>query len=76
MKNKGIEISKRGYPDFTVYDENGSIFGFVEVKSRDEKNLKQEQKVFSEFCHKFSIPFLKWSPKDGEEPLNAFLGEL
>jgi hypothetical protein len=75
LKDHGISCSKRGYPDFTVYRPDGSIFGFAEVKPRDDRFLKKEQKAFAELCHRYKIPFLKWCPSDGEEPIKNFIGE-
>ena len=69
----GMTCSKRGYPDFTVYNKDGSIYGFIEVKPNDERQLKKEQESFFEFCASRKIPCLKWSPEDGPEKIVKFL---
>lgn len=69
----GRAFSKRGYPDFTVYNLDGPIYGFIEVKPHDERELKTEQRVFSEFCHKYGIPFIMWCPTDGLDKIKTFL---
>lgn len=66
-------FSKRGYPDLTIYNEDGSIYGFIEIKPNDQRALKAEQKLFSEFCHKHSIPFIRWCPADGVSKIETFL---
>jgi hypothetical protein len=73
IHQKGIEFSKRGYPDFTVYNSDGSIFGFIEVKPRKDKELRINQQKFADLCQLHDIPFLKWAPEDGEEPIKKFL---
>ena len=67
-KRLNIEHSKRGYPDFTIY-KDGEIFGFIEVKPNHGKELKREQKSFERFCKRMKIPFMKWTPEDGEEAI-------
>lgn len=73
LHGQGVESTKRGYPDFTVYNSDGSIYGFVEVKSTEEKMLKSSQSKFSQFMFKLNVPFLKWCPSDGTETLENFL---
>lgn len=73
FKRLGIEFKRRGYPDFTIV-KNGEIVGFVEVKPRKEKALRVDQERVSRFCARLRIPFLKWSPEDGEEKIAAFRG--
>lgn len=73
LRGMDIELSKRGYPDFTIYNSDGSIYGFIEVKPKEDRFLKTEQRAFSEFCYKFSIPFLKWFPCTPSETVQEFL---
>jgi|JI10StandDraft_1071094.scaffolds.fasta_scaffold19839_8 hypothetical protein len=69
----GRRFSKRGYPDLTVYNDDGTIYGFIEVKPNDERFLKDEQDQFGQFCRKHSIPFMKWCPDHGREKIEQFL---
>lgn len=73
LSSLSVRCSKRGYPDLTVYNEDGSIYGFIEVKPDDRENLKTEQQVFEEFCSKHDVPFIMWRPKDGLEKIKNFL---
>lgn len=71
--NLKIEVTKRGHPDFIVFNSDGSIYGFVEVKNTEEKFLKDSQKLYHEFCVKHSLPFLKWTPRTTEQEVSDFL---
>lgn len=71
----GRSFSKRGYPDLTVYNSDGSIFGFIEIKPNQERKLKKEQQAFGDFCLARDIPFIRWCPEDGLEKLQEFLGD-
>lgn len=71
----GFSFSKRGYPDLTVYNGDGTIYGFVEIKPEEDRPLKREQEVFKIFCEKHRIPFLKWCPSDGVSAIELFLGQ-
>lgn len=73
MSGLGISTTKRGHPDFIVFNSDGTIYGFVEVKNKDEKFLKDSQKIYSIFCHKYGIPFLKWTPDTTSEDVEGFL---
>lgn len=69
----GAESTKRGYPDLTVYNSDGSIYGFIEVKPHKEHDLKPTQKLFQDLCTKHSIPFIRWSPDNGREVIEEFM---
>jgi len=73
VHDNGGSFSKRGYPDFTIYRKDGSIYGFIEVKPREDRDLKPEQQSFFQFCHKHGIPCIKWSPDEGPEPILRFM---
>lgn len=73
---KKIEISKRGYPDFTVYNSDGTIYGFVEVKNEDESGLKTNQSIFKDFCMKHGHPFLRWTLDSTKEEIDEFLKDI
>lgn len=73
VRSVGLTCSKRGYPDFTVYNKDGTIYGFIEVKPHDKRSLKKEQETFFEFCASRKIPCLLWSPDEGAEKILEFL---
>lgn len=57
-----LQITKKGLPDFMVL-KNGEVIGFIEVKRMDlNDNLKSEQRLFRNFCHKHKIPYQVWMP--------------
>lgn len=73
FKKLGHSYSRRGYPDFTVFDSNGEIYGFIEVKPFTDKKLKKNQELFRLFCERYEIPFLKWTPEMGEKAIHDFI---
>lgn len=64
LEAKGIYYTRRGYPDYTILDKNGEIYGFIEVKPYLNKQLKESQKRFMRFCERYKIPFRKWTPNE------------
>jgi hypothetical protein len=62
MQSKGLRVTKRGFPDFIVFDENVNILAFVEVKPTPEHQLKPSQMIFQKFCKEKNIPFYLWHP--------------
>ncbi len=73
FKEMGIEYRRRGYPDYTILIDD-EIYGFIEVKPYEEKELHVDQKRFQRFCEKRNIPFLKWTPESGMESIKSFMG--
>ena len=61
---KGLAITKKGFPDFMIYkEESKEIVGFVEVKRTDlSDGLREEQRMFRDFCKRRNIPYQVWSP--------------
>ena len=53
-------ITKRGFADFMILDENNNCIGFIEVKKYKEDKLKLEQEIFKRFCKKYNIPYMVW----------------
>lgn len=60
---KGIEVIRRGYPDFSIV-RDGRIIGFVEVKPKSETARKPHQEMFRKLCEEHGIPFHYWKPGD------------
>jgi hypothetical protein len=58
-----IELVRRGYPDYLII-QNDDIVGFVEVKPRLNKPLKDHQERFKRFCQRYGVPFFRWSPEE------------
>lgn len=75
LKSCRVEFSRRGYPDYTILNK-GEIVGFVEVKPHAGKSLRKGQEKFKNMCDRYSIPFLRWSPDDGHDPLINFIESL
>lgn len=73
LAGSGKDFSKRGYPDFTVYNSDGSIYGFIEVKPEKHDTLKKAQETFFSFCKSLNIPCIRWSPDEGEDKIRKFL---
>lgn len=63
----GIELSRRGYPDYAVID-GGEIVGFIEVKPARSSHLKIAQAAFQRLCERSGIPFCRWDPFKGLPP--------
>lgn len=61
-KAAGLEITKRGWPDFIVYHPNSRIT-FVEVKPPG-KQPKYTQKRLALSLKKYNLDILFWSPGD------------
>lgn len=74
FKELGIEYTRRGYPDFTLI-ENDEIVAFVEVKPNQTKSLRKHQILFQKMCEKYGIPFIKWHPEDGNESIRALINK-
>lgn len=73
LKELGVEYARRGYPDFAVI-RNNEIIGFIEVKPKEDTELRVNQKMFQRMCEKYGIPFIKWCPDDGMAPLKSAYG--
>lgn len=59
---KRVYYSRRGYPDYIVFDKHKRLYGFIEVKPRKSSLLRGGQQLFKEFCERQNIPFAKWIP--------------
>ena len=57
-----LTITKRGFPDFMVIDEDNNCIGFVEVKPSSRHKLRPEQEIFRQFCVKNNIFHSVWYP--------------
>lgn len=68
----GIELSRRGFPDFAVI-QNGEIVGFIEVKPAPDRQLRIAQEAFKRMCVRAGIPYAKWCPG---EPMPQFLQKV
>ena len=68
----GVELSRRGYPDYAVID-HGEIVGFIEVKPRPAAGLKIAQSAFGRMCERHGVPFCVWYPG---APLPDFFKQL
>jgi hypothetical protein len=73
LKSKNRNFVRRGYPDFTVLDTKGDIWGFIEVKKTKRTRLREDQERFARFCAKHNIPFFKWTPEHSDIHLLRFL---
>lgn len=71
FQHLGISYVRRGYPDFTIIKDD-RIVGFIEVKPHGQKALRRDQIRFAAFCEQYGIPFMKWTPDDGEEAIAEF----
>jgi hypothetical protein len=56
-----------------VYNEDGSIYGFIEVKPTEEAKLKTAQATFFDFCVERNIPCIRWCPSDGKQKIEDFV---
>lgn len=72
FKLRSVDYKRRGYPDFTIIKDD-EIFGFIEVKPNQGKELRIDQKRFGRFCKRFGVPFMRWSPEDGGQAIDRFL---
>ena len=68
-----VGFNRRGYPDFTVYNSDGSVYGFIEVKPNRNTELKKPQQTFQNFCTSKGIPCIRWSPDEGVKKIEKFL---
>lgn len=59
----GVQLERRGYPDFMVIYEN-EIVGFIEVKSKPTHLLRVQQAQFRRMCERHNIPFCQWNPTE------------
>jgi len=62
-----LTITKRGFPDFMIIDENNNCLGFVEVKKTSNQKLRPEQNIFRKFCEKNGIFYFLWYPSINTE---------
>jgi len=73
----GWEVTKKGYPDFICWKQDGREIDLllVEVKKYKKQRLSPEQRRFAKFIKKFKIPFRVWSP-DNDWLNMPYLDEL
>ena len=78
LAKAGKSATGRGYPNITVYKENGSVHGFIEIMNHRDREFKPEQEAFANLCGLKGIPYMVWSPDKDPELLDKFLekGEL
>lgn len=62
---KGLVASKRGWPDFVVWDQGGNLVGIVEVKPHRGRRLKREQVAVMRALASLGVPCYRWSPSEG-----------
>ncbi len=65
LEAKGYFVAKRGWPDFSVWDENGKLIAVVEVKPHAEQKLKTHQFAMLTALAEFGVPCFRWSPGGG-----------
>lgn len=58
---EGWEVTKRGWPDFFCWVDDGNIM-LVEVKRSDEVPLKTHQALVMERLASCGVPCFRWSP--------------
>lgn len=73
LNNKGIKPTKRGYPLFVVHNNDGSIYGFIDVQHNEYQEPTERKKEFIEFLSKQGVPFVSWLAGDNTEQLDKFL---
>ena len=60
-RQQGFQITKRGWPDFFCWDDNGK-FALVEVKRNPNTTLKKCQSHIMTYLSKYNVPCYKWTP--------------
>ena len=60
----GWRASKRGWPDFFLTRDDGSI-ACVEVKADARHPLKREQRQVMEALSSYGVPCFRWDPETG-----------
>lgn len=63
LRDKGWEVTKKGYPDFFC-SKDGEIC-FVEVKPRNSATMTSGQIFFMDAMHKLGIPCYKFTLNKG-----------
>lgn len=63
-KAKGWRVTKRGWPDFLCWNEDGDVF-VVEVKPQAAERLKKNQAALLQLFADHGIPAYRWSPDGG-----------
>ncbi len=58
-------LSRSGYPDFTVYDENENIVAMIEVKTRPTQRLRERQRRFLHGMARLGVKCYTWNPEEG-----------
>jgi hypothetical protein len=61
----GLRPSKRGWPDFVLFDEDGELAMCVEVKPHRGRRLKREQHAVMKALAKAGVPCYRWAPDSG-----------
>ena len=61
---RGYKTTKRGWPDFFVWNEKGEVI-LVEVKAHRSRKLKREQKAVLRALAGYGVPCFRWSPDSG-----------
>lgn len=65
-KQKGWNVTRRGYPDFWCYDKETNTLIFVEVKRKVHHNLRaSQQNFFTRISSTKAIKCFRWTPPNG-----------
>lgn len=62
--SQGMRLTKRGWPDWFVWTDDGKI-ALVEVKPKHGRRLKKEQLAILRALAEFGVPCYRWSPDGG-----------
>lgn len=65
MLERGLLCTKRGWPDFSIWDQHDNLLGVVEVKPRPHLPLKDSQSRMMRALSRRGIPCYRWSPSSG-----------
>jgi len=73
LESHGFFVSKRGWPDFVVFDSHGRIAA-VEVKPHSARKLRRTQERILRALAAAGIPAFAWTPDRGLMHLSTGLG--
>jgi|GEM_PF-5520905 len=66
----GLTPTKRGWPDFMAFDDEGRLAFVVEVKPDDFMPLKKEQVAVMRELQRHGIKVMRYSPRAGFTEFN------
>ena len=68
LEGQGFLVSKRGWPDFVVFDSHGGMAA-VEVKRHSAYKLRRTQDRILRALAAAGIPAFSWTPDGGLTPI-------